>query len=69
MAGPPSAVKSAFDAIVQIRYNHAGAPARVTVTSPDTFEVEFAQPVPAITPGQAAVVYDGDRMLGGGWIE
>ena len=61
-------VSGAFDATVQIRYNHAGAPARVTVTSPDTFEVEFAQPVPAITPGQAAVVYGGDQMLGGGWI-
>jgi tRNA-specific 2-thiouridylase len=69
VAQPPSAVVRPFKATVQIRYNHAGAPARVTVTSPDTFEVEFAQPVPAITPGQAAVVYDGDRMLGGGWIE
>ena len=64
-----ASVSGAFDATVQIRYNHPGAPARVTVTSPDTFEVEFAQPVPAITPGQAAVVYDGDLMLGGGWIE
>jgi tRNA-specific 2-thiouridylase len=68
VAQPPSAVGRSFDATVQIRYNHAGAPARVTVTSPDTFEVEFAQPVPAITPGQAAVVYDGEFMLGGGWI-
>jgi tRNA-specific 2-thiouridylase len=66
--GGPSAVGCSFDATVQIRYNHSGAPARVTVTSPDAFEVEFAQPVPAITPGQAAVVYDGDQLLGGGWI-
>ena len=66
---PPITAGRSFDATVQIRYNHSGAPARVTVTSPDTFEVEFAQPVPAITPGQAAVVYDGDQMLGGGWIE
>jgi tRNA-specific 2-thiouridylase len=69
VAQPPSAVGRSFDATVQIRYNHSGAPARVTVTSPETFEVEFAQSVPAITPGQAAVVYDGDQMLGGGWIE
>ena len=58
-----------FDAIVQIRYNHAGAPGRVRVTGPGAFDVKFASPVAAVTPGQAAVVYDGDRLLGGGWIE
>jgi tRNA-specific 2-thiouridylase len=31
--------------------------------------VRFAQPVKAVTPGQAVVFYDGDRVLGGGWIE
>ena len=59
----------AFEAIVQIRYNHAGAPATVTVTGPDAFKVAFARPVSAVTPGQAAVVYDGDCLLGGGWID
>ncbi len=58
-----------FDATVQIRYNHAGCPARVRITGPGRFEVEFAEPIMAITPGQAAVVYDGDKLLGGGWIE
>ncbi len=58
-----------FEATVQIRYNHRGAPARVTATGPDTFAVEFREPVSAITPGQAAVVYDGERLLGGGWID
>jgi tRNA-specific 2-thiouridylase len=58
-----------FAATVQIRYNHAGAPGRVRITGPETFEVEFDAPVDAVTPGQAAVVYDGDRLLGGGWIE
>jgi len=61
--------RSEFDATVQIRYNHAGAAARVRITSTDTFEVEFTDPIAAITPGQAAVVYDGDRLLGGGWID
>ena len=58
-----------FDATVQVRYNHRGAAGRVTVTGAGTFEVAFEQPVHAVTPGQAAVVYDGDELLGGGWIE
>ncbi len=58
-----------FQAIVQIRYNHRGDPATVRITGESTFEVKFAEPVHAITPGQAAVVYDGERLLGGGWIE
>ncbi len=62
-------VEDEFDAIVQIRYNHAGAPGRVKLTSPSSFTVEFAQDVSAVTPGQAAVIYDGDRLLGGGWID
>ncbi len=61
-------VQGEFDATVQIRYNHRGAPGRVTITGPDSFAVEFAEPVHAITPGQAAVVYDGQQLLGGGWI-
>ena len=62
-------VAGEFDATVQIRYNHAGAPGRVRIISADTFDVVFAEPVPAVTPGQAAVVYDGERMVGGGWID
>ncbi len=61
-------VAGSFRATVKIRYNHAGAAATVTVTSPDRFEVQFDEPVLAVTPGQAAVVYDGDVLLGGGWI-
>ena len=60
-------VPAVFEAIVQIRYNHAGAPGTVRLTD-DGFEVEFHQPVTAVTPGQAAVVFDGQRLLGGGWI-
>jgi tRNA-specific 2-thiouridylase len=60
-------VADEFRAIVQVRYNHRGAPGTVRLRN-DGFEVEFDEPVWAITPGQAAAVYDGDRLLGGGWI-
>ena len=59
----------AFAAVVQIRYNHAGAPGRVRQTSETTFDVRFDAPVSAITPGQAAVLYRGDQLVGGGWID
>jgi len=58
-----------FEATVQVRYNHAGSPARVRVTSPSEFAVDFSEPVMAVTPGQAAVCFAGDRLLGGGWIQ
>lgn len=58
-----------FEATVQVRYNHRGQPGVVTRNASDTFDVEFRQDVHAITPGQAAVLFDGDRLLGGGWID
>ncbi|MBX3270004.1 MAG: tRNA 2-thiouridine(34) synthase MnmA [Sandaracinaceae bacterium] len=54
-----------FDAEVQIRYRHRAAPALVTPT-PEGFAVAFHQAQRAIAPGQAAVVYRGDRVIGGG---
>ncbi|HEX7599936.1 MAG TPA: tRNA 2-thiouridine(34) synthase MnmA [Polyangia bacterium] len=62
-------VQGEFEVTVQVRYNHAGSLARVQVTGSGTFAVRFNEPVLAVTPGQAAVCYDGDRLLGGGWIE
>ncbi len=57
-----------FRADVKIRYLHRGAPARIE-PSGDRAEVIFDQPQRAVAPGQAAVFYDGDTVLGGGWIE
>jgi tRNA-specific 2-thiouridylase len=53
---------------VQVRYRHASEPATVWVQSDGNLRVTLTKPVKAITPGQAAVFYDGDRTLGRGWI-
>jgi tRNA-specific 2-thiouridylase len=55
-------------AIVKIRHRHAAAPATVEPLGANRARVMFDAPQRAITPGQAAVFYDGDRVLGGGWI-
>ena len=52
----------------KIRYNHDGAPAFLEQIG-DKIYVYFEEPVHAVTPGQAAVFYDGQDVLGGGWIE
>jgi tRNA-specific 2-thiouridylase len=54
---------------VKIRNKHVAAHATLTPTSqPDRVEVRFDEPQRAVTPGQAAVFYDGELVLGGGWI-
>jgi tRNA-uridine 2-sulfurtransferase len=58
----------AFAAAVQVRSRHLAQPATVTPGGGGAAEVEFEEPVAAPAPGQAAVFYDGDRVLGGGWI-
>ncbi len=51
------------------RDNSPPAPATAVLNSANELRVEFDSPIPAITPGQAVVCYDGQRLLGGGWID
>ena len=53
---------------VKIRHRHEPAPAMIEKSGEDEILVTFDQPQRAITPGQAAVFYDGDVVVGGGWI-
>ena len=64
IAGRPA---EPFEAEVRIRYRHRGARADITPNGTG-FDVRFEEPQRAITPGQAAVVYRGDEVVGGGFI-
>jgi tRNA-specific 2-thiouridylase len=59
---------AAFEARVQVRYQHEPVPCSVRVAG-GAAEVLFERPEFAVAPGQGAAFYDGDRLLGGGWIE
>ncbi len=54
---------------VKIRYNHTKSTAHLKKLNDNKVEVIFSSPQEAITPGQAAVFYDGEYVIGGGWIE
>jgi tRNA-specific 2-thiouridylase len=62
---PPS---EPFTCRSKIRYLHCAALSTVTPLPGNSARVEFVEPQSAITPGQAVVFYDGDRVLGGGTI-
>ena len=55
-------------ATVRIRHRHAGADAEIEPLGEARARVRFDGPVSAVSPGQAAVFYSGDAVLGGGWI-
>jgi len=57
-----------IEAEVQVRSRHEPAAATVKLGQDGTAEVHFVEPVLSPAPGQAAVCYAGDRVLGGGWI-
>jgi len=63
---PPS--RHLNERVVKIRYSHPGAPASVTPLENNRAHIHLHEPQRAVTPGQAAVIYDRDMVLGGGWI-
>lgn len=69
---PAGYSKTEFPAQVKIRYNSSPSPAKIFIKDNKQVEVEFAEPVEAITPGQAMAFYDisdANHLLGGAWID
>jgi tRNA-specific 2-thiouridylase len=65
---PFDKLAGAIEVTAKIRYNHPGTPATVTPAGDGTVKVKLHTPQRAITPGQAAVFYQDDLVVGGGWI-
>jgi len=63
---PPSRTGSL---LAQVRYRHKAAPGSLQVLQDGGVLFEFDEPQWAVTPGQALVIYDGEKVLGGGWIK
>jgi tRNA-specific 2-thiouridylase len=61
--------RAAFSASVRVRYRQADQPAWLEPQADGSLHVRFLEPQRAVTPGQYAVAYDGERCLGGGIIE
>ncbi len=61
-------LRAPIRARVKIRNRHVAAWATVEPVDVDKFRAHFDEPQRAVTPGQAAVIYDGDVVVGGGWI-
>lgn len=67
MSKYPSIAGGRKDTITKVRYNDDGSPAVIEQVG-DTMKVYFGNGIKAIAPGQAAVFYEGDDVIGGGWI-
>ncbi len=61
-------IEGKMPATTKVRYKHEGSSSIIEQIEPDKMEVFFHEPVSAIAPGQAAVFYEGNDLIGGGWI-
>jgi tRNA U34 2-thiouridine synthase MnmA/TrmU len=68
LPGVPGGPGTPFEATVRVRYRHAGARATIAPLPGGRASVAFHASQRGVSPGQAAVFYDGDLVLGGGWI-
>jgi tRNA-uridine 2-sulfurtransferase len=64
----PPPVGGSFRALAQVRYHHKAAACTIEIQPEGRVRMIFDEPQAAVAPGQGAAVYDGDRLLGGGWI-
>ena len=62
-------VDQRFEGMAQFRYNSTAVGATIEQTGNGQIRVNFDEPQHGVSPGQAVVCYDGDRVLGGGWID
>ncbi|MBI2068217.1 MAG: tRNA 2-thiouridine(34) synthase MnmA [Deltaproteobacteria bacterium] len=65
----PEPVSNGMNVLTKIRYRHLETPSLLTMIGNGLVRVDFENPDGAVTPGQAAVFYKGDELIGGGWIE
>lgn len=63
-----ASIDQPLETVTKVRYKHEGTPATVIQEEPDKLKVLFHDGVNGIAPGQAAVFYEGDDVVGGGWI-
>lgn len=61
-------IPDGYPAVTKVRYRDPGTPGRLYQLDADTVRVDFDRPVKAVAPGQSAVFYDGDEVIGGGII-
>src|SRR5438874_4586779 len=64
----PGRWQTCIEATIKIRYSHPGTVASITRLENHRARIRLHEPQRAVTPGQAAVIYDSDIVLGGGWI-
>jgi len=62
-----ASIPDTLETITKVRYKDQGTPAKI-IQEGEKIRVDFHQPVSGIAPGQAAVFYEGEDVVGGGWI-